>query len=82
MTKETKNLIESVINGDYDSIGLPLTLPCEICAFLEDKGFEESEIERNGWQWDYWIAFEKDHNIFTLEGSGYYGGQIFWKGRQ
>ena len=80
VTEETKGLIESVINGDYDSVGLPLTLPCNVCTFLEDKGFEESEIEFNGWQGDYWITFEKDDNIFTLAGSGYYGGQSFREG--
>lgn len=34
--------------------------PYTLQKMLEDMGYEETNTETNGWQWDFWITMEKD----------------------
>lgn len=42
--------------------------PYQLWKFLEELGFERYDSEKNGWEMDYWIYFEK--NGFTVYISG------------
>lgn len=34
--------------------------PYQLWKFLEELGFERYDSEKNGWEMDYWIYFEKN----------------------
>ena len=50
--------------------------PDEVNNFLINIGFERTDFDSNGWQWDYWFNYkDKETGLkVMLEGSGYYGG--------
>ena len=54
--------------------------PATVQKFAESLGWKHIEPEdggaltTNGWQWDWWMRFDKDGKSFTASGSGFYGG--------
>jgi len=38
---------------------------------LEDLGYEQTELDHNGWQMDFWIRFEKEgFKTLSVDGTG------------
>lgn len=79
LSEKNKKSILSVINEEKQEIELDLCIPYDVKNYLKELGYEEKDVESNGWQYDYWIKYKKENKIFTLAGSGYYGGQAFSK---
>lgn len=66
-----KILNKEVENYDLSSLRL---YPCEASEILENLGYEEGEVDTNGWQGDTWLKFYSGNKwIFTLFYCGYYG---------
>ena len=50
--------------------------PGTIVAELEILGWERTEFDTNGWQWDYWITMSKGPVNIQISGCGYYGDSV------
>jgi len=78
MTEETKILIQSVLDGNKDSVKIDYTPPNEVIKYLEKCGFElKYDWDTNGWSVDFWLYFYKGEEEFMFSGSWYYGDYIF-----
>jgi hypothetical protein len=84
--------IASVLDGQTESFEIkpfkPDTLavsPEMVTSIMESLGWKQvqeedrDKFDTNGWQYDWWMPFEKDGRSFTASGSGYYGGFGFHK---
>jgi len=56
-----------------------ITAILAIDGMKKDDSDEDSSdgFTTNGWDWDWWQAFEREGQFYTLSGSGYYGGHRF-----
>ena len=61
---------------DLGKLELPYMPPGTIVAELEILGWERSEFDTNGWQWDYWITMSKGPVNIQISGCGYYGDSV------
>lgn len=53
-------------------------VPYRVWEYLEELGWEQTEIDDNGWELDFWITFEKEGEPkLDLTGSGINGGLNF-----
>lgn len=75
-----KEIIETrlnkILNKEVENCSLSdLRLyPCEASEILESLGYEEGEVDTNGWQGDSWLKFYSGNKwVFTLFYCGYYG---------
>lgn len=54
----------NILQEEKDKEELDLTdyeiNPYQLWKFLEELGFERYDSEKNGWEMDYWIYFEKN----------------------
>jgi hypothetical protein len=71
--------IEQVLSGRFKKYEAFLISPQMIKGSMNKPGWECSEIETNGWQYDWWLTFTKGDKSFTAFGSGYYGTFEFAK---
>jgi len=45
--------------------------PSTLIELLEKFGYENTNQEDNGWQFDFWITMEKENNVnLSVEGTG------------
>lgn len=45
----------------HDFTGTTDLTPGRLCELVESLGYENDEgMETNGWQWDFWIKYEKE----------------------
>jgi hypothetical protein len=61
--KTWQKLIDQVIAGELDSVDLskPYVKPSDVVDYLENGlGLVQGEIEKNGWQVDFWLPFIRD----------------------
>lgn len=78
LTEEVAAGVAAVIAGtipEFDSEDS--VTPHAIRTHMEALGWDEGELDQNGWQYDWWLHFAKDGKKFTASGSGYYGGFHF-----
>lgn len=75
--KETmKSTIDRFLVSEANKVSLENVSPNEVVDYMKTIGYEDMGIESNGWQWDYWIEFNKEDKSYTLSGSGYYGDMV------
>lgn len=79
-----KKQIQKVIDGEVNSVRSEnLISPDVVVDYLESIGFEDEDIDTNGWDWDFWINLSKEGKKFVLSGSGYYNrGISFYKNEE
>jgi hypothetical protein len=75
--KEMKAGIKLVLAGKLDSYEAFGVCPSMVAEHMDDLGFVKSDLETNGWDYDWWLNFTKDGKSYTAFGSGYYGGFEF-----
>lgn len=70
-----KLLNESIITKTTINVANLGLGPNEVCSYLIVLGYEQGEIETNGWEYDFWIYYT--HPVKTIklvhEGTWYYG---------
>lgn len=65
--------IEHVINGNIDSVkSNTLISPDEADKVIKDLGLERYDFDNNGWDYDFWVFYNKGDDKFVLSGSGWY----------
>lgn len=65
--KYTTLITNFIIDEDVEEIDLTGTnlSPYQLWKILEDKlGYEENDIDNNGWEQDFWIEFNKKENEY------------------
>lgn len=79
LEEESEKAIKMVISSEVDSIEISLCVPYDVDVFMESLGYEKTDFDCNGWQWDYWITYQKDEYEpeYVLAGCGYHGGITF-----
>ncbi len=71
--EEFKEQLTKVLNGEIKEFTTStLMSPHEASTILKEQGFEEGDIDTNGWDWDFWRTYTKDGNEYCLSGSGWY----------
>lgn len=64
----------NILQEEKDKEELDLTdceiNPYQLWKFLEELGFERYDSEKNGWEMDYWIYFEKNGFKVYISGTG------------
>lgn len=77
--EEFKKQIEQVISGELNDVASKnLISPHVIDEFLKELGYNRIDFDSNGWDWDFWITYQKDDDKFTLSGSGFYNQGLFF----
>jgi hypothetical protein len=80
--RELETRLDQVINGEQNSIEIKFLYANEVATFLKNKydaHVETSDMDTNGWQYDYWIPVYINDEKYNLMGSGYYGDMEFVK---
>ena len=49
-----------------------LVSPDVIDTYLKSEGLEQGNFDSNGWDWDFWMEYQKGGKKYTLSGSGWY----------
>ena len=73
LKKEMKKGVTQVLKGEIESFECDHIPPAMIAEYMDDLGFVRSDLETNGWDYDWWLHFTKDGKSYTACGSGYYG---------
>lgn len=72
---EIEKGLRDVINGNSDEYDNSLGNMAMVEGIAENLGlFRKGDIERNGWDSDYWLNVGDDENTYCITGSGFYGG--------
>ncbi len=69
-------------SGEIDEADSKLLCPDKWEKILLSCGFKKGRdpIECNGWSWDFWCDYTDEFGtLYTLSGSGWYGGVKFEK---
>ena len=78
MKEKIKALIQPVLDGSKESIGIGYIPPAEVITVMEEEGYElQEDWDTNGWDHDFWMYFIKDEKTFMFAGSWYYGSYSF-----
>lgn len=63
----------NILQEEKDKEELDLTdyeiNPYQLWKFLEELGFERYDSEKNGWEMDYWVYFEKNEFKVYISGT-------------
>lgn len=87
MKVENKKLVSSLLDGQVKSIEfVDYVSPKDIKGYMEGLGFVASEMETNGWEYDWWVDFKEPNANrigYTAFGQGYDGSssmerRAFW----
>lgn len=80
ITEAAKRVALDIIRlktGQIDEVSSKLLCPETWKKLMEDYKIVSTEdpIDSNGWQWDFWKDYEDESGVlYTLSGSGWYGG--------
>lgn len=75
-----KELIDDVIYGNKESVDLKGKITLDLFdKHMMEKYNIETELDTNGWQFDFWNEFSLNGIKFMLHGSLYYGDYAFTK---
>lgn len=74
-----KRTLAKVIAGKLETMQASNIPPVAIKSEMEKQGYKISELDTNGWQYDWWLHFTKGSEKWTAFGSGYYGTFEFSK---
>ena len=76
---EMKENIQQLLNGKTDTIVLEYVRPDDVIVYLENltgEDVEYSDMECNGWQFDFWIPLEINDKKYILAGDGIYNNYL------
>lgn len=72
--------INSVLSEEVKQFTTDYSSMDKMTSILEDLGLvSDDDLDQNGWDADYWQTFRKGEVKYQLSGSGYYGGNSFYK---
>ena len=72
--------LDSVMIGKLKEVKLTGVYLTDVVDYLLKRGYEQlSDLDTNGWQWDFWQGFMHGTTKFTCSGSGFYGQLKFYK---
>jgi hypothetical protein len=84
--RHMKNNIQSVIEGDQDSVQLFFVRPGDIVEYIEELGgWFNDDIDVNGWSWDYNFKVElsdehgENPQTFSVSGDGFYSNSALFQ---
>lgn len=80
--KELKERVNQVITNDKDLVDIKFLYAYDVAQFLESEygaDVETSDMDTNGWQYDYLIPVYINDKKYVLSGSGYHGDVQFYK---
>lgn len=74
-TPQIKSFIDNISNSGNTSLnltGISELNPSRVRDILVDKiGYEETDFDSNGWDWDFWFYFKKEGFApLVLRGTG------------
>lgn len=78
LTEPAQHAIAEVINGDREKFEAQNISPNAVRLHMVSLGYA-SDLDTNGWQYDWWLNFTKGDEKWTAYGSGYYGTFGFMK---
>lgn len=65
--------VDRLLDGRLNKLEAECVCPHQIKHYMESKGWACSDLDTNGWEYDWWLTFTKDGKSFSASGSGYYG---------
>jgi hypothetical protein len=75
--EEFKENLLILLDGQIDTFKTEtLISPDKADQILKENGFAQKDFESNGWDWDFWMTYEKDGCEYTLGGSGWYNNGL------
>ena len=75
--EEFKEQLLKVLNGEIKTFKTStLMSPHEADEIILAHGFEQGDMETNGWDWDFWHTYYKDDVKYCLFGSGWYNNGL------
>ena len=74
LKQEMQRGIDDVFTHKEESFESNGICPNMVKEYLEGMNWKQvGDLETNGWDYDWWLTFEKGKEKFVASGSGYYG---------
>jgi hypothetical protein len=82
LINELNKRLDQVISGEKDVVQIKFLYASDVESVLTKEygaNVDTSEMDTNGWQYDYWIPVYINDKKYVLSGSGYYGNIEFYR---
>ena len=64
--------LPSLLNREVNEIKIPFLRPDDVVMVLDKFGYEQEDMDTNGYEWTYRIYLKKGEDCLSIGGDGYY----------